>query len=51
MMLAVDAATDAGARLPCAPVLREIFETTVAEVGDELAWAAIAEFTRRRSGP
>ena len=50
-MLAVDAATDAGARLPSAPVLREIFETTVAEAGDELGWAAIAEFTRRRSVP
>jgi hypothetical protein len=51
LMLAVDAATDAGARLPGAPVLREIFEATVAEAGDEPGWAAIAEFTRRRSGP
>jgi hypothetical protein len=50
-MLAVDAAADGGTRLPCAPVLREIFETMVAEAGDDLGWAAIAEVTRRRSVP
>jgi 3-hydroxyisobutyrate dehydrogenase-like beta-hydroxyacid dehydrogenase len=47
VMLAVDAGVD----LPCAPVLREIFETTVAEAGDDLDWAAIAEFTRQHPMP
>lgn len=47
VMLAVGAAADAGVRLPSAPILREIFETTVAEVGEDLDWAAIAEITRR----
>jgi len=51
VMLAVDSADDAGARLPCAPVLREIFETTASEVGHDLDWSAIAEFTRRRAVP
>jgi 3-hydroxyisobutyrate dehydrogenase-like beta-hydroxyacid dehydrogenase len=51
VMLAVDAAADAGVHLPCAPVLREIFETTVAQAGDDLDWAAIAEFTRQRPAP
>jgi 3-hydroxyisobutyrate dehydrogenase-like beta-hydroxyacid dehydrogenase len=47
VMLALQAAADAGVRLPSGPVLRDIFETTVAEVGDDLDWAAIAEVTRR----
>ncbi len=51
VMLAVDAAADAGVHLPCAPVLREIFETTAAQAGDDLDWSAIAEFTRRRPAP
>jgi len=51
VMLAVDAAADAGVHLPCAPVLREIFETTGAEAGDDLDWSAIAEFTRQRPLP
>ncbi len=51
VMLAIDAARDAGARLPCAPVLQEIFETTAAVAGDSLDWAAIAEFTRQRPVP
>ena len=49
VMLAVDAADDAGARLPCAPVLREVFETAVSQVGADLDWAAVAEVTRGRS--
>jgi 3-hydroxyisobutyrate dehydrogenase-like beta-hydroxyacid dehydrogenase len=49
VMLAVNAAADAGVQLPSAPILREIFETTVSEVGADLDWAAIAEITRRRS--
>jgi hypothetical protein len=49
VMLAVGAAADAGVRLPSAPILREIFETTIAEVGEDLDWAAIAEITRRGS--
>jgi 3-hydroxyisobutyrate dehydrogenase-like beta-hydroxyacid dehydrogenase len=49
VMLAVGAAADAGVRLPSAPILQEIFETTVAEVGEDLDWAAIAEITRRGS--
>jgi hypothetical protein len=32
-------------------VLRETFETTVSEVGNDLEWVAVAEFTRRRSVP
>jgi hypothetical protein len=51
VMLALDAASDAAVPLPCAPVLREIFETTASEVGDALDWSAIAEFTRRRAAP
>jgi 3-hydroxyisobutyrate dehydrogenase-like beta-hydroxyacid dehydrogenase len=51
VMLAVDAAADAGVHLPCAPLPRENFETTVAQAGDDLDWAAIAEFTRRRPPP
>jgi 3-hydroxyisobutyrate dehydrogenase-like beta-hydroxyacid dehydrogenase len=49
LMLAIDAAADAGTPLPSGPTLREIFETTVAEVGEDLDWSAIAEITRRRS--
>ncbi len=49
LMLAVDAAAEAGVELPSAPVLREIFETTIAEGGDQFDWASIAEVTRRRS--
>jgi 3-hydroxyisobutyrate dehydrogenase-like beta-hydroxyacid dehydrogenase len=49
VMLAVGAAADADVRLPSAPILREIFETTIAEVGEDLDWAAIAEITRRGS--
>jgi 3-hydroxyisobutyrate dehydrogenase-like beta-hydroxyacid dehydrogenase len=45
--LALQAAADAGVRLPSGPLLGDIFETTVAEVGDDLDWAAIAEVTRR----
>jgi 3-hydroxyisobutyrate dehydrogenase-like beta-hydroxyacid dehydrogenase len=50
VLLALQAADDAGARLPSGPLLREIFETTVAEIGEDLDWAAIAEVTRRRTG-
>jgi len=50
VMLAVGAAADAGVDLPTAPVLREIFQTAVSEVGEDLDWAAIAEITRRRAG-
>jgi 3-hydroxyisobutyrate dehydrogenase-like beta-hydroxyacid dehydrogenase len=46
LMLAIGAAADAGAQLPSAPILREIFETTVSEIGEDLDWAAIAEITR-----
>jgi hypothetical protein len=47
-MLAVQAAADAGVELPTGPLLREIFETSIAELGGDLDWAAIAEVTRRR---
>lgn len=46
VMLAVQAAADAGVRLPSAPLLQDVFETTVAQVGEDLDWAAIAEVTR-----
>lgn len=48
--IVLDAAAGTGMHLPCAPVLREIFETTAAQAGDDLDWAAIAEFTRQRAG-
>jgi len=47
VLLALQAADDAGARLPSGPLLREIFATTVAEIGKDVDWAAIAEITRR----
>ncbi len=50
LMLAIQAGADAGVSLPSAPVLREIFEATVAEIGEDLDWAAIAEMTRRVEG-
>jgi hypothetical protein len=51
-MLAVDAATDAGMRSPCAPVvLREISEPRLQGPAMTSAGPAIAEFTRRRSVP
>ena len=40
LMLAINAAADAGVGLPSGPVLREIFETTVSEIGEDLDWAA-----------
>jgi 3-hydroxyisobutyrate dehydrogenase-like beta-hydroxyacid dehydrogenase len=49
VMLAVQAAADAGVELPTGPLLREIFESAVADLGEDLDWAAIAEVTRRRS--
>jgi 3-hydroxyisobutyrate dehydrogenase-like beta-hydroxyacid dehydrogenase len=49
VMLAVQAAADAGVELPTGPLLREIFETSITELGEDLDWAAIAEITRRRS--
>jgi 3-hydroxyisobutyrate dehydrogenase-like beta-hydroxyacid dehydrogenase len=48
LMLALSAAADSGTDLPSGPALRDIFETTVSEVGEDLDWAAIAEVTRRR---
>jgi 3-hydroxyisobutyrate dehydrogenase-like beta-hydroxyacid dehydrogenase len=47
--LALGAADAVGAHLASGPVLKEIFETTVAEIGDDLDWAAVAEVSRRRS--
>ena len=49
VLLALQAAGDAGAQLPSGPLLQDIFETTVAELGEDLDWAAIAETTRRRA--
>jgi 3-hydroxyisobutyrate dehydrogenase-like beta-hydroxyacid dehydrogenase len=49
LMLAIRAAADANVHLPSGPVLQEIFETTVSEVGEDIDWAAIAEISRRRS--
>jgi 3-hydroxyisobutyrate dehydrogenase-like beta-hydroxyacid dehydrogenase len=48
LMLAIDAAADAGVPLPTAPVLRQLFEAAVSEVGPDLDWAAVAEVTRRQ---
>ena len=47
LLLALDAAAEAGVGLPSGPVLQDIFETTVSEIGEDLDWAAIAEITRR----
>jgi 3-hydroxyisobutyrate dehydrogenase-like beta-hydroxyacid dehydrogenase len=49
LMLAIQAAAAANVHLPSGPVLQEIFETTVSEVGKDVDWAAIAEISRRRS--
>lgn len=49
LLLALEAAQDAGVHLPSGPMLEEIFQATIAEVGEDLDWAAIAEITRRRS--
>ncbi len=51
LMLAIQAAAAANVHLPTAAVLREIFEATVSQVGEDLDWAAIAEISRRRSAP
>ncbi len=51
LLLAINAAKDAGVELPTSAVLREIFEITAREDGDNLDWAAVAEVTRRRSSP
>jgi 3-hydroxyisobutyrate dehydrogenase-like beta-hydroxyacid dehydrogenase len=48
LMLAIQAAADANVHLPSGPILREIFEAGVSEIGEDLDWAAIAEVTRRR---
>jgi 3-hydroxyisobutyrate dehydrogenase-like beta-hydroxyacid dehydrogenase len=48
VLLALQAAGDAGTALPSGPLLREIFAAAVAELGEDLDWAAIAEITRRR---
>jgi 3-hydroxyisobutyrate dehydrogenase-like beta-hydroxyacid dehydrogenase len=45
--LAESAAAEVGVTLPSAPVLREVFERTLAQPGGEtLDWAAIAEVSR-----
>ena len=49
LMLALDAAAAANVHLPSGPVLKEVFEATVSDVGADLDWAAIAEICRRRS--
>jgi len=49
LMLAVNAAEAAGVHLATGPVLREIFESAVSEVGEDVDWSAVAEITRRRS--
>ena len=48
LMLARQAAADASVHLPCGPVLQELFEAAVAEVGEDIDWAAVAEISRRR---
>lgn len=49
--LAETAAAETGASLPTAPVLRDIFEETLADVRlAGLDWSAMAEITRRRAG-
>jgi hypothetical protein len=49
LTLAIQAAAAANVHLPSGPILREIFQATVSEIGEDLDWAAIAEVTRRRS--
>lgn len=47
--LAMNAADEMGAALPTGPILREIFQTAVREIGPDMGWSAIAEITRLRS--
>lgn len=49
LMLAIDAAQDCQVHLPSGPMLQEVFQATIAEVGTDVDWSAIAEITRRRS--
>jgi hypothetical protein len=49
LMLAIQAAADASVHLPSGPVLQEIFEAAVSEVGEDIDWSAVAEISRRRS--
>lgn len=49
VQLAVSAAADAGVHLPSGPVLQELFQACVDEIGPDVDWAAIAEIGRRRS--
>lgn len=51
VQLAVRAAADAGVHLPSGPVLQELFQACVDEVGPDVDWSAIAEIVRRRSAP
>ena len=48
LMLAINAADDAGVSLATGPILRELLAAAVSEVGEDADWAAIAEMTRRR---
>lgn len=47
--LALDAARASGVSFPSENMLREVFESALAEGQAELDWASIAEVTRRRS--
>lgn len=49
LMLAIESAAVANVHLPSGPVLQEIFEAAVSEIGEDVDWAAIAEISRRRS--
>ena len=49
LKLAIQAAADASVHLPSGPVLQDIFESAVTEVGEDFDWAAVAEISRRRS--
>ncbi|MCU1686565.1 MAG: NAD(P)-dependent oxidoreductase [Amycolatopsis sp.] len=49
LMLALHAAENLDVELPSGPVLRDVFETAIEQVGKDLDWSCVAEITRRRS--
>ncbi|WP_431919525.1 NAD(P)-dependent oxidoreductase [Amycolatopsis tucumanensis] len=49
LMLAIRAAETLGVELPTGAVLREVFESAIEHVGEDLDWACVAEITRRRA--
>jgi 3-hydroxyisobutyrate dehydrogenase-like beta-hydroxyacid dehydrogenase len=49
LMLAIRTAGQTGVDLPTGPILQDLLQAAVSEIGEDADWAAIAEITRRRS--